>query len=140
MELQSTLSIIKPDAVERDLIGKIFSIIEENSLKIVAINKLQLSLSQAQTFYQIHSERAFFNDLVSYMTRSPVVVSVLYGKQAVATYRKVIGETNPANAAQGTIRNLFAKDIQENSVHGSDSEENAAKEIKFFFADYQIYY
>ena len=133
MATQRTLSIIKPDAVERQHIGEILAMIEKAGLRIVEMKMLHLTKAQAEEFYAIHKERPFFGELVEFMTRSPVVVSVLEGEDAVAKYRQVMGATNPAEAAEGTIRKAFAKDVGENSVHGSDSAENAAKEIAFFF-------
>ncbi len=133
MATQRTLSIIKPDAVERQHIGEILTMIEKAGLRIVEMKMLHLTKAQAEEFYAIHKERPFFGELVEFMTRSPVVVSVLEGEDAVAKYRQVMGATNPAEAAEGTIRKAFAKDVGENSVHGSDSAENAAKEIAFFF-------
>lgn len=133
MATQRTLSIIKPDAVEGQHIGEILAMIEKAGLRIVEMKMLHLTKAQAEEFYAIHKERPFFGELVEFMTRSPVVVSVLEGEDAVAKYRQVMGATNPAEAAEGTIRKAFAKDVGENSVHGSDSPENAAKEIAFFF-------
>ena len=133
MATERTLSIIKPDAVERNLIGNVLALIEKAGLKIVEMKMLHLTKEQAEGFYAVHKERPFFGELVEFMTRSPVVVSALEGEDAVATYRKVMGATNPADADAGTIRKEYAKDIGENSVHGSDSAENAAIEIKFFF-------
>ncbi len=133
MATQRTLSIIKPDAVEGQHIGEILAMIEKAGLRIVEMKMLHLTKPQAEEFYAIHKERPFFGELVEFMTRSPVVVSVLEGEDAVAKYRQVMGATNPAEAEEGTIRKAFAKDVGENSVHGSDSAENAAKEIAFFF-------
>ena len=133
-----TLSIIKPDAVKRNLIGKINSIFEDNSLKIVAQKMMLLSKRDAEIFYQIHKERSFFEDLCDYMTSGPVVIQVLEGDNAVEKYRKIMGATNPENAENGTIRKKHALDIQENSVHGSDSEENAKIEIDYFFKENEI--
>ena len=133
MATQRTLSIIKPDAVEGQHIGEILAMIEKAGLRIVEMKMLHLTKQQAEDFYDIHRERPFFGELVEFMTRSPVVVSVLEGEDAVAKYRQVMGATNPAEAAEGTIRKAFAKDVGENSVHGSDSAENAAREIAFFF-------
>ena len=128
-----TLSIIKPDAVERNLIGKIVARFEEDGLRICAMRKQHLSRQEAEGFYAVHSERPFFGELVEFMTRSPVVVMVLEGDDAVKRNRDIMGATNPADAAEGTIRKMFAKSIGENSVHGSDSDENAATEIAYFF-------
>ena len=133
MAIERTLSIIKPDAVEANNVGAILAMIEKAGLKIVAMRMLHLSRAQAEGFYAVHKERPFFGELCEFMTRSPVVVSVLEGEDAVAKYREVMGATNPAEAAEGTIRKTFAKDIGENSVHGSDSLENAAIETNYFF-------
>jgi len=136
--LQQTLSIMKPDATRRNLTGKINAKIEDAGLRIIAQKRLCLSKEQAQKFYAVHAERSFFNDLCEYMISGPVVVQVLEGEDAVAKYREVMGATNPANAAEGTIRKEFAESIEANSVHGSDSEENAANEIAFFFSQIEI--
>ena len=133
MAIERTLSIIKPDAVEANNIGGILGMIEEAGLKIVAMRMTHLTRAQAEGFYAVHKERPFFGELCDFMTRSPVVVSVLEGDNAVAKYREVMGATNPAEAAEGTIRKRFAKDIGENSVHGSDSLENAKIETHYFF-------
>lgn len=138
MTLQQTLSIMKPDATRRNLTGKINAKIEDAGLRIIAQKRLCLSKEQAQKFYAVHAERSFFNDLCEYMVSGPVVVQVLEGEDAVAKYRDVMGATNPANAADGTIRKEFAESIEANSVHGSDSEENAANEIAFFFSQIEI--
>jgi len=138
MATERTLSIIKPDATEKNNVGNILALIEKAGLKIVALRMTHLSKAQAEGFYAVHRERPFFGELVEFMTRAPVVVSVLEGEDAVATYRKVMGATNPADADEGTIRKLYAKDVGENSVHGSDSLENAAKEIDFFFASSEL--
>jgi nucleoside-diphosphate kinase len=135
MATERTLSIIKPDATARNLIGKILARFEENGLKIVAGRLTRLTSEQGAKFYEVHKERPFYHELVEYMTSGPVFVSVLEGKDAVALNRKIMGATNPANAEPGTIRKDFALGIQENSVHGSDSAENAKTEIKFFFPD-----
>ena len=131
--MEKTFSIIKPDATKRNITGSINKIIEENGLRIVAQKRIQLSIEQAKNFYKIHSEKPFFNDLIEYMTSEPVVVQVLSGINAIETYRKIMGATNPENAEEGTIRKTHALNVQENSVHGSDSKENAEKEITFFF-------
>ena len=136
--MEKTFSIIKPDATKRNITGSINKIIEENGLKIVAQKRIKLSIDQAKDFYQIHSEKPFFNDLIEYMTSEPVVVQVLSGNNAVETYRKIMGATNPENAEEGTIRKIHALNVQENSVHGSDSKENAEKEIAFFFKNEEI--
>ena len=133
MATERTLSIIKPDAVEGNHVGAILALIEKTGLKIVELKMLHLSKEQAEGFYAVHKERPFFGELVEFMMRSPVVVSALEGDDAVAKYRTVMGATNPADADEGTIRKAFAKSIGENSVHGSDSLENAAVEIKYFF-------
>ena len=136
--MNRTFSIIKPDATKRNLTGAINKIIEDNGLRIVAQKRIHLSKDQAENFYEIHKDKTFFNDLISYMTSEPVVVQVLEGKDSVNTYRKIMGATNPDNAEVGTIRKEFALNIQENSVHGSDSEKNAKTEIDFFFTDKEI--
>ena len=138
MAVQRTLSIIKPDATERNLTGKINSRFEEKGLRIVAQKRIHLSRRQAGQFYAVHKERPFFNDLVEYMVSGPVVVQVLEGENAVAKNREIMGATNPADAAAGTIRKDFAENIERNSVHGSDSPENADIEIRFFFSDTEI--
>jgi nucleoside-diphosphate kinase len=138
MATERTLSIIKPDATRRNLTGKINARFEEQGLKIVAQRRLQLSEAMAGQFYAVHRERPFFKDLVSFMISGPVVVQVLEGENAVAKNREIMGATNPANAAPGTIRKDFAESIEANSVHGSDSAENAAIEIAYFFAGYEI--
>jgi len=131
--MEYTFSIIKPDATRRNLIGKINSYIENAGLKIVAQKMTSLTQEQAESFYAVHRERPFFNGLVEYMISGPVVLQVLKGEDAVAKYRKVMGATNPADADEGTIRKDFAENIEANSVHGSDSLENAKEEIAFFF-------
>ena len=128
-----TLSIIKPDAVERNLIGQIVSIFEKNSLIIHSIKKIILSKKMAEDFYFVHKERPFFNDLCTYMSSGPVVVMVLEGDNAVVKNREIMGATNPKDSAKGTIRNLYGISLDKNSVHGSDSKENAKIEIDFFF-------
>lgn len=138
MAIEQTLSIIKPDATRRNLTGKINAKIEGTGLKIVAQKRLQLTKQQAEAFYAVHKERAFFGELVEFMISGPVVVQILEGENAVATYRDVMGATNPANAAEGTIRREFAESIEANSVHGSDSLENAAIESAFFFSKIEI--
>lgn len=135
---QRTLSIIKPDATERNLTGKINAKFEENGLRIVAQKRIHLSEAQAGEFYAVHKERPFYGELVSFMISAPVVVQVLEGENAVAKNREIMGATNPEDAAEGTIRKEFAEGIERNSVHGSDSEENAAIEVKFFFSDDEI--
>ena len=137
--LEKTLSIIKPDATKRNITGLINTIIEESGLKIIAQKKIKLSIYQAQIFYEIHKEKKFFNDLINYMISEPIVVQVLKGKNAIEKYRMIMGSTNPEQASAGTIRKKVALSIQENSVHGSDSIENAKKEIEFFFKDEEIF-
>ncbi|MGX6647613.1 nucleoside-diphosphate kinase [Maricaulaceae bacterium MS644] len=138
MAIQRTFSIIKPDATARNITGKINAMIEDAGLRIIAQKRLHLSKAQAEGFYAVHKERPFFNDLVSFMISGPVVVQALEGEDAIATYRKVMGATNPENAEEGTIRKTFAESIEANSVHGSDAPETAAEEIKFFFTDDEI--
>ena len=138
MAIERTLSILKPDATRRNLTGKINAVFEDGGLRIVAQRRLRLSQAQAETFYGVHKERGFFKDLVAFMTSGPVVAQVLEGEDAVAHNRKLMGATNPANADEGTIRKLFAESIEANSVHGSDSPENAAAEIAYFFAGTDI--
>ena len=138
MASERTLSIIKPDATRRNLTGRINAKFEEAGLRIVAQKRLQLTQAQAGAFYAVHKERPFYKDLVAFMTSGPVVAQVLEGENAVAKNREVMGATNPANAAEGTIRKEFAESIEANSVHGSDSAENAAIEIAFFFAGIEI--
>ena len=138
MAVERTFSIIKPDATRRNLTGKINAKFEEAGLRIVAQRRVWLSADQAGKFYAVHKERPFYNDLVKFMTSGPVVVQVLEGENAVAKNREVMGATNPANAAAGTIRKEFAESIEANSVHGSDSADNAKIEIAFFFAESDI--
>ena len=136
--MQRTFSIIKPDAVKRNLIGHINQIIESSNLKILASKKTYLTKKQAEIFYEVHKERPFFNSLVEYMTSGPVQVQVLEGENAVSKYRKIMGATNPGEAENGTIRKLYAESIEANSVHGSDSYENAKLEISFFFSGSEL--
>ncbi len=136
--MEQTLSIIKPDAVAKNVIGKILSRFEDAGLRVAATKKVQLSKADAEAFYAVHSERPFFNDLVSFMISGPVVVTVLEGDNAVATNRDLMGATNPKEAEVGTIRADFADSIDANAVHGSDSLENAKIEIEFFFAKREI--
>ncbi len=138
MAIERTLSIIKPDATRRNLTGKINAKFEERGLRIVAQKRLRLSTAMAEQFYAVHAERPFFRDLVTFMLSGPVVVQVLEGENAVATNRDIMGATNPGNAAAGTIRKEFAESIEANSVHGSDSLDNARREIAFFFAETEI--
>ncbi len=138
MATERTFSIIKPDATRRNLTGKVNAVIEESGLRIVAQKRIHMTQAQAEAFYGVHAARPFFRDLVTFMISGPVVVQVLEGENAVARYRDVMGATNPANAEPGTIRKLFAESIEANSAHGSDSTENAATEISYFFAGTEI--
>ena len=138
MAVERTFSIIKPDATRRNLTGRINARFEENGLRIVAQRRIWMSRQQAEQFYGVHKARPFFNDLCTFMTSGPVVVQVLEGEDAIAKNRGIMGATNPANAAAGTIRKDFAESIEANSVHGSDSPENAASEIAYFFAGTDI--
>jgi nucleoside-diphosphate kinase len=138
MAVERTLSIIKPDATRRNLTGKIIAKFEEAGLRVIASRRIKLSTGDAEAFYAVHRERPFFKSLVAFMTSGPVVVQVLEGDNAIARNREVMGATNPANAAPGTIRKEFAESIEANSVHGSDAAETAANEIKFFFRDLDI--
>ncbi len=138
MSIQKTLSIIKPDAVARNLVGSIDAKLEQAGLRIVAMRRIQMTKEQAQQFYAVHSDKAFFDSLCDYMSSGPVVVQVLSGENAVAKNREIMGATNPANAEIGTIRRDFGESIEHNSVHGSDSPENAEIEINFFFSKLEI--
>ena len=138
MSLQRTFSIIKPDATRRNVTGAVNKMIEEAGLRIVAQKRIRMTESQAQEFYSVHKERPFYGELVSFMISGPVVVQVLEGTDAVATYRGVMGATNQADADEGTIRKAFAESIEANSVHGSDSDDNAAIEITHFFTEDEI--
>ena len=138
MALERTFSIIKPDATRRNLTGKVNALLEGGGLRIIAQKRIQLSKAQAETFYGVHKERPFFNDLVKFMTSGPIVAQVLEGENAVARNREIMGATNPANAAEGTIRKTFAESIEANSAHGSDSLENAAIEIAYFFSGLEL--
>ncbi len=138
MAVERTLSIIKPDATKRNLTGKINQRFEDAGLRIVAQKRLHLTQRQAEKFYEVHKERPFYNDLVTFMTSGPVVVQVLEGENAVVRNREIMGATNPANADAGTIRKDFAESLEANSVHGSDSPENAAIEVAFFFSGIEI--
>lgn len=138
MAIERTLSILKPDALQSASVGKILAKFEESGLKPVAMKMLRLSREEAEGFYAVHRERPFFRSLVAYMTSGPVIVQVLEGENAVVRNREVMGATNPANAAPGTIRKLFARSIEANSVHGSDSAENARSEIAYFFAQTEL--
>ncbi|MGM0520252.1 MAG: nucleoside-diphosphate kinase [Campylobacterota bacterium] len=136
--MEQTLSIVKPDAVSKNVVGKILDRFESNGLRIAATKKVQLSKADAENFYAVHSERPFFGELVNFMISGPVVVTVLEGENAVTKNRDLMGATNPKEAEAGTIRADFAESIDANAVHGSDSLENAANEIKFFFSDREI--
>ncbi len=138
MTVERTLSIIKPDATHRNLTGKINAFFEDADLRIIAQKRLLLTRQQAEAFYAVHAERSFYGELCNYMTSGPVVVQVLQGEDAIARNRQIMGATNPANADEGTIRKEVGVNVQENSVHGSDSPENAAKEIAFFFSETEI--
>jgi nucleoside-diphosphate kinase len=138
MTIERTLSIIKPDATRRNLTGVINDRFERRGLRIVAQKRIQLARAQAERFYEVHAERPFYGDLVAFMSSGAVVVQVLEGDDAVALHREIMGATNPANAAPGTIRKDFAESIEANSVHGSDSLETAAQEIGFFFSAIEI--
>jgi nucleoside-diphosphate kinase len=138
MTIERTLSIIKPDATRRNLTGAINDRFEKRGLRIIAQKRVQLSNAQAERFYEVHAQRPFYRDLVAFMSSGPVVVQVLEGRDAVALNREIMGTTNPAEAAPGTIRKDFAESIEANSVHGSDSSENAAQEIAFFFSAIEI--
>lgn len=135
MAIERTLSIVKPDAVAKNVIGEIYSRFEKNGLRIIAARMMQLSKEQAEGFYAVHKDRPFFNDLVAFMTSGPVIVQVLEGEDAISRNRELMGATNPADAAAGTIRADFAKTVDENAVHGSDAPETAAVEINYFFPE-----
>ena len=136
--MDQTFSIIKPDATRRNITGNINKVIEESGLRIIAQKRIKLTNEQAENFYSVHNEKPFFRDLIEYMTSEPVVVQILSGENCVEKYRSIMGATNPENADEGTIRKLFALNVQENSVHGSDSSENAKIEIDFFFKAEEI--
>ena len=138
MAVERTLSIIKPDATERNLTGKIIALLEDAGLRVVAQKRVRWSQDQAQQFYAVHKERPFYNDLVAFMTSGPIVIQVLEGENAVSKNREVMGATDPAKAETGTIRKEFAENIERNSVHGSDSAENAANEIAMCFTESEI--
>ena len=138
MGIERTFSIIKPDATLANKTGAINALIEESGLRIIAQRRIRMSKAQAQQFYAVHAERPFYDELVDFMTSGPVVVQVLEGDNAIVKYREVMGATNPAEAADGTIRKLYAKSVGENSVHGSDAPETAAEEIPQFFSNEQI--
>lgn len=135
---ERTLSIIKPDAVARNLVGEILAMIEKSGLRIVGMKRIRMTKQDAEGFYAVHKDRPFFGELTSYMASGPVVVSALEGENAIAAYRALMGATNPADAAPGTIRKLYAKSIDANSVHGSDAPESARKEIGFFFSRLEL--
>ena len=136
--MDQTFSIINPDATKRNITGDINKVIEESGLRIIAQKRIKLTNEQAENFYSVHKDKPFFRDLIEYMTSEPVIVQILSGKNCVEKYRSIMGATNPDNAENGTIRKLFALNVQENSVHGSDSVENAQVEIKFFFKPEEI--
>jgi len=136
--VERTLCIIKPDAVERNLIGKILQMIEGAGLKIKALKMLHLNKKQAEGFYEVHKEKSFFDSLTDYMSSGPIVVAVLEGEDAIKRYRELMGATNPKEAKEGTIRKQFGLDVEKNSVHGSDSQENAVKEIAYFFNKLEV--
>ncbi|MEE9412248.1 MAG: nucleoside-diphosphate kinase [Methylococcales bacterium] len=138
MAVERTLSIIKPDAVAKNVIGEIYSRFEKAGLKVIAAKMMHLSRAQAEAFYAVHQERPFFNDLVEFMMSGPVIAQALEGENAIALHRQLMGATNPAEADAGTIRADFAESIDENAVHGSDAVDTARQEISFFFADYEI--
>ncbi|MCC2650634.1 MAG: nucleoside-diphosphate kinase [Microvirga sp.] len=138
MAIERTFSIIKPDATQRNLTGAVNAVIEQAGLRIVAQKRILMSRREAETFYAVHKERPFFGELVDFMVSAPVVVQVLEGENAVLRYREIMGATNPESAAEGTIRKLYAKSIGENSVHGSDSQDNAKIEIAQFFSGNEI--
>ena len=136
--MNKTFSIIKPDATKRNITGSINKVIEDSGLRIIAQKRIKLTTDQAEKFYSVHKEKPFFEDLIEYMISEPVIVQILSGENCVEKYRSIMGATNPENAENGTIRKDFATNIQENAVHGSDSDENAKKEIGFFFSDSEL--
>ena len=138
MSIERTLSIIKPDATKRNITGKINSKFEDKGIEIIAQKRLKLTKENAEKFYEVHRNRPFFNDLVNFMISGPVIVQVLKGKNVIELNREIMGATNPEDANEGTIRKEYALNIEQNSVHGSDSADNAIKEIKFFFSDAEI--
>ncbi len=138
MATERTFSILKPDATRRNITGKVVAVLEDAGLRVVAQRRIRMAKDQAESFYGVHRERPFFAGLVEFMTSGPVVVQVLEGDDAVALYRKVMGATDPKKAEPGTIRALFAESIEANTVHGSDSPDNAAQEIAFFFPEHEI--
>jgi nucleoside-diphosphate kinase len=137
-ELQKTFSIVKPDAVATGKAGKILSLLEDNGFRIVALRKVKLSQAQAEGFYAVHKERPFYGSLVKFMTEGPVIVMALEREDAVKKLREVMGATNPANAAEGTVRKLYAESIERNAIHGSDAPETAAEELKYFFTGIEL--
>ena len=139
MALERTFSIVKPDATKRNLVGQIVAKFEEGGLRVIAQKRIQLTLAQAQEFYGVHSERPFFGELVEFMTRGPIVSAILEKDNAVEDFRALIGATNPAEAAEGTLRKLYATSMGENALHGSDSDENAAIEAAFHFAERECF-
>lgn len=130
---QRTLSIIKPDATERNLEGTILEMIQENNLRVIALKKIRMTKEEAQGFYAVHQDKPFFDSLTDYMSSGPIVVSILEGEDAIEKYRRIMGATDPGKAEEGTVRNLYGQDIEKNSVHGSDSPQTAAQEISYFF-------
>ncbi len=130
---QRTLSIIKPDATERNLEGTILEMIQENNLRVIALKKIRMTKEEAQGFYAVHQDKPFFDSLTDYMSSGPIVVSILEGEDAIEKYRRIMGATDPGKAEEGTVRNLYGQDIEKNSVHGSDSPQTAAQEIPYFF-------
>ena len=139
MAVERTLSIVKPDATRRNLVGQVVAKLEQQGLRIVAMKRLRLTRDQAERFYDVHKERSFFSDLCEFMTSGPVVVQVLQGENAIAQNREIMGATNPANADEGTIRKEFGESVEVNTVHGSDSPETAAREISFFFSETEVH-
>ena len=138
MAVERTFSIVKPNSVAKNQIGDIVALLEKGGLKVIAMRMVQLTEDQARRFYAVHKERPFYNDLVTFMTEGPVVVQVLEGENAIARNREIMGATNPEQAAEGTIRKLYAENIERNSVHGSDGPDTAAQEIAFFFRDSEL--
>ena len=136
--MDQTFSIIKPDATKRNITGSVNKVIEDSGLRIIAQKRIKLTTEQAENFYSVHKEKSFFGELIEYMTSGPVIVQILSGENCVERYRSIMGATNPENAENGTIRKLFALNVQENSVHGSDSADNAKIEIDFFFKQEEI--
>ncbi len=139
MAIERTLSIVKPDAVSQNVIGKIYARFEQEGLKIVAAKMKRLSRLEAEGFYDVHRDKPFFSELVDFMTQGPVMIQVLEGENAIARNREIMGATNPEKAAEGTLRKLYASSIQNNAVHGSDAPETAAREIKYFFSEIEIF-